>query len=179
MAVWKYEDLPHYVYDDYEKWEGKWEIIFGIPYSKMPSPDMLHQKITGQIIFQCATHLENCSDLEVILPIDFKISEDTVVQPDVSVLYSEKEDVAFVTRPPIIIFEILSDSSRKKDINLKYRIYEQARVNYYVIVDPVDKTSSVFQLDKGAYKLMLKTESGEFDFNIMPCPFKFDFGKIW
>ncbi len=35
-------DFPHFTYKDYEKWEGDWEFIRGIPYAmstKMAAPE--------------------------------------------------------------------------------------------------------------------------------------------
>jgi hypothetical protein len=30
--------LPHYTYEDYCKWEGRWELINGIPHTMSPAP---------------------------------------------------------------------------------------------------------------------------------------------
>ena len=45
MSAIKKEHLPHYTYDDYRKWEGDWEIIHGIPYSKALTHTIRHQTI--------------------------------------------------------------------------------------------------------------------------------------
>jgi hypothetical protein len=34
LRALKMEDLPHYTYDDYAQWEGRWEIISGVPYEQ-------------------------------------------------------------------------------------------------------------------------------------------------
>ena len=39
------QDLPDYSYSDYVKWEGRWELISGIPYAMSPSPIFFHQDI--------------------------------------------------------------------------------------------------------------------------------------
>jgi hypothetical protein len=31
-AALRTEDLPYYTYDDYVQWEGRWELIRGIPF---------------------------------------------------------------------------------------------------------------------------------------------------
>ncbi len=38
----KMEDLPHYTYDEYVQWEGRWELIRGIPVAMVPMPVMKH-----------------------------------------------------------------------------------------------------------------------------------------
>ncbi|WP_301924323.1 hypothetical protein [Ferruginibacter sp.] len=30
--------LPHYTYEDHCQWEGRWEIIEGIPFAMSPAP---------------------------------------------------------------------------------------------------------------------------------------------
>jgi hypothetical protein len=30
--------LPHYTYEDYCHWEGRWEVIDGISYAMIPAP---------------------------------------------------------------------------------------------------------------------------------------------
>lgn len=29
--------LPHYTYEDYKQWEGRWELIYGIPFAMAPA----------------------------------------------------------------------------------------------------------------------------------------------
>src|ERR1700724_3853005 len=84
--------LPHYTYDDYRLWEGRWEIIDGIPYAMSPAPSLRHQLVTGNIIGELRNALKSteCNEAcKVYNFIDLKISEDTVVQPDVSVVCGE------------------------------------------------------------------------------------------
>src|SRR5690606_8258397 len=42
-------DLPHYTFEDYERWEGRWELIYGIPYAMSPQPNLKHQRVSGNI----------------------------------------------------------------------------------------------------------------------------------
>lgn len=39
MIAEKY--LPRYTVEDYNRWEGDWELIEGIPYASAPSPSGL------------------------------------------------------------------------------------------------------------------------------------------
>ncbi len=36
---------PHYTYDDYCQWEGRWELIEGMPYAMSPLPVPDHQDV--------------------------------------------------------------------------------------------------------------------------------------
>jgi len=41
--------LPHYTYQDYIQWEGKWELIDGIPHSMSPALTPQHQLIANNL----------------------------------------------------------------------------------------------------------------------------------
>ncbi|MCP5053770.1 MAG: Uma2 family endonuclease, partial [bacterium] len=139
----KTEDLPHYTYDDYVQWEGKWEIIHGIPYAMTPSPRKKHQWINTEIIWQLRTQLNDCKECNVLMPVDWPITENTVVQPDILVVCGESMEGAKLENTPVVIFEILSPSTAKKDRGLKYELYQNAGVKYYCIVDPETLSTEV------------------------------------
>ncbi len=78
---------PRFTYADYLLWEGRWELIEGMPYAMNPAPSPNHQDINGNliVIFKAAL-LKGCGKYKVYLPIDWKISNDTVVQPDLLIV---------------------------------------------------------------------------------------------
>lgn len=41
--------LPHYTYEDYLQWEGKWEVIEGLPFAMSPAPLPSHQRIAANL----------------------------------------------------------------------------------------------------------------------------------
>ena len=53
---------------------------------------------------------------------------------------------------PDWIIEILSPHTRKKDLQLKYDVYEEAGVKEYWIVMPQEKLIEVFILENGKYR---------------------------
>lgn len=79
MGSLKLEDLPHYTYEDYEKWEDNWELIYGIPYSMSPAPIIKHQNISNKIAHQLYDLFKDCKECQVLLPVDWKIAKDTIV----------------------------------------------------------------------------------------------------
>ena len=76
--------LPHYTYDEYCKWEGRWELIEGIPYAMSPAPAPRHQWVSSNIKGELRTAIKNsgCKNCKVYDFIDIKVAEDTILQPD-------------------------------------------------------------------------------------------------
>lgn len=126
--------IPRYTYEDYLLWEGKWELINGIPYAMTPSPILNHQIVSSNIHEQSLQLLKKCELCNAILPVDWKIDELTVVQPDNMVVCGELSG-AYLTKAPTLIFGILSPATSFKDRNIKYELYQKQKVKYYVIVD--------------------------------------------
>jgi len=113
-ALRKEDYLPDYTYDDYKLWEGQWELINGIPYAMSPAPMIEHQKISGKIFSELQPSLNNCEYCTNILACDWKIDDQTVVQPDNLVICHELLNPAYIQKAPKLIFEILSESTKKE-----------------------------------------------------------------
>ena len=179
MGVLKEEDLPQYTYEDYKLWDGDWELIYGVPYAMAPAPMIKHQAISNKIAWQLQDILEECEACQALLPVDWKIDNHTIVEPDNLVICHEPQNEAYITKAPKIIFEILSKSTSHKDKNLKYSLYEKEGVAYYVIVDPTESIAKVYRLHEGRYIKVSDASDENIEFILDECSFIFDFGKIW
>jgi len=180
MGLVKKEYFPNYTYDDYIQWEGDWELIYGIPYAMAPAPIIKHQAISNKIAWQLQEILKECERCQALLPIDWKIDESTIVQPDNLVICHNPHSETYIRKAPKIIFEILSKSTATKDLNLKYDLYEQEGVNYYTIVDPSESIAKVYRLHNGRYIKMCDAYEDTVTFVLDECGrFDFDFSKIW
>jgi len=168
----------HYTVDDYNLWEGDWELIDGKPYAMAPSPMVTHQSVNGKLFRQLDEALEDCTDCEALFETDWQVSHDTVLRPDTVVICYEPDER--LTKKPEIIFEVISPSTALRDEKAKFEIYEQEGVHYYVLVYPETKTAKVYELREGRYikkgdfseeqTLFILTEE---------CEIAFDFCKIW
>ena len=170
--------LPHYTYDDYKQWEGRWELIYGVPYAMSPAPMIRHQQVSNKIAWQLQELLDDCEECMALLPVDWKISEDTIVQPDNLVYCGEFTNQAYITKAPRIIFEVLSPSTAIKDANLKFELYEREGVRYYVIVDPKDNVAHIYENVEGRFVKRADATKESFTFEF-ECPIEFDFSKVW
>jgi Uma2 family endonuclease len=113
--------------------------------------------------------------------VDWQITEDTIVQPDVLVVCGNVKRLKGkkLKIPPAIVFEILSPSTTRKDRIIKYRLYQEAGVKYYCIVDPETRSAEVYELQDAAYKKKDNFKDGKIHFDVDPCGIDFDFSEIF
>jgi Uma2 family endonuclease len=169
--------LPYYTVEERDNWKGDWELIEGIPYA-LASPSIIHQEVVGDIIFQLKNQMINCRDeCKVIPDIDYYISQDTVVRPDVVVVCQKLKDK--LTVAPDIIFEVVSSSSVKMDERIKYELYQREKVTYYILVYPQDlKKVRVYKLEGDVYKKDFEGFEGTYKIDLQKCKIDLDIGKI-
>ena len=175
------ELLERHTYEDYKKWEGRWELIDGIAYAMSPAPYLKHQRVVLAVAKELDEHLE-CEECEVyIAPVDWVIDEKTVVQPDVLVTCEEvDEEAKFLQEPPKIVVEVLSLATALKDLTTKFSLYEKAGVRYYVVINPNSEELEIFALQDGKFKMLKKLQSkGEFTFSWDNCSVTIDFAKVF
>ncbi len=167
----------HYTVKDYEQWEGDWELIDGSPYAMAPSPMVTHQSVNGKIFIELDRSLDNCPNCQALFETDWEVNSDTVVRPDMLVICYEPDEK--LTKKPELIFEIASPSTVKRDEVLKYELYRQEGVKYYVLVYPEKNMAKVYELKEGRYIKVGDYSDESFLFNIDTCSIDFDFSKIW
>ena len=173
--------LPYYTYKDYCVWEGRWELIEGIPYAMSPAPSLRHQWLVVNIVseLRAAIKKSKCKHCKVYDFIDVKIEEDIILQPDCSIICKPTK-VHFLDFPPALVVEILSDSTALKDRITKYGIYEKFGVSYYVIVDPEKETVEIFYLKDSKYQSQDFSTETPFTFNLSDgCDIEVVFKSIW
>jgi Uma2 family endonuclease len=141
---------PRFTYDDYLSWEGRWELIEGMPYAMSPAPAPNHQEINANLLVLFKFALKE--DCKAYIPIDWKINELTVVQPDLLIVCREIKK-KFLDFTPSLVIEILSPATAYKDRHEKFELYQQEKVPYYIIVDPQFKKTAVYEWKEGKYEL--------------------------
>lgn len=171
------EWLPQYTYKDYEKWEGDWELIRGFPYAMSPAPQRRHQYVGGQFVTLANNALtkqkKDCA-CEVLYESDWIINDHTVVRPDVMIICNTPPS-DFVRTPPILILEIFSQSTRLKDRNLKFKLYEENGVRHYLMADPERNSMELFVLKNNRFEETVGTT-----FQLTEnCVIEVDLKNIW
>jgi hypothetical protein len=173
-ALEKYDQA--YTISDWEKWNDPWELIHGFPYAMSPAPTYRHQDLNTRILIELSKELGTCKKCRAIMPIDWVIDDETVVEPDILILCKPVEGNR-LTFPPSAIFEILSPSTKRKDKGVKFGLYQEQKVPYYILVDPDDNTFVAWSLDSsGLYQPM--ESAGNLEFTVSDCKISIDLAAI-
>lgn len=107
----------------------QYELIDGILIVS-PAPVPKHQR-AAKVVFRLLD--STCpADLEVFFaPLDFRPDKKTSVQPDVLVVRRDAVGELNIVVAPLLVVEVLSPSTRRKDIVLKHSVYAEAGVESY------------------------------------------------
>lgn len=151
-----------YSYADYLTWrfEQTVELIKGKIWKMSPAPRTNHQRISWNLSIQIGKFLQKNNCEAFAAPFDVRLYDRkksakadkeifTVVQPDLCIICDkEKIDEKGCNGAPELIVEILSKGNSKKEMRIKYDLYQEAGVEEYWIVSPVHLTVHLFVLDK-------------------------------
>ena len=118
----------------------------------MSSPLGHHQIIAGQIHADLLAYISRKGGpcIPFIAPVDVQLDCDdkTIVQPDVMILCDRsKYTPQRIVGAPDFVVEVLSKSTKKKDMYIKMNKYKFAGVREYWLVDPDRKTIVVYDFE--------------------------------
>ena len=149
-------------YEDYAKTpdDERWELLRGELFM-VPSPNLDHQRIAGNLYFHLRIFLTDKSLGEVfIAPFDVVISNINVLQPDVMFVPFEQSAIltkANIQGSPALVIEVASPSTGYRDRGVKRDIYAEHGVGEYWLVDPEARSINVLTLHGDEYR-----ESGSY-----------------
>ena len=162
--VYKLSDLDlnkSYTYADYLMWKfnERVELIKGKIFTMSPAPNTNHLQISRSLnrILDHFFHNNKCqlfyAPFDVVLS---KTKDDkkikTVIQPDLGVICDlSKLDETKCNGAPDLVIEILSPGNSKKEMKIKYELYEENGVKEYWVIDPEHESVSVFILNKSKF----------------------------
>lgn len=171
--------IPHYTLEDWQHWDGVWELIDGHPIAMSPAPIPLHQRVAAEIRWEIMTALKqaNCRRCRAYDPIDYIISNDTILVPDIVVVCGDIQK-KYLDFPPVLVVEILSPSTALRDRNTKFQLYESQGIKHYLIVDADRKTIEVYTFENGVFQLRAKSDSYSFELEL-DCVITPDFSSVF
>ena len=144
------EALP----ETFEKRQGDYtvvELIDGVIYD-MASPTAIHQILSTELCNIIRSYISQQKGRCIVMaaPMDVQLDCDdkTMVQPDVMVVCDrDKITRKCIYGAPDLAVEVLSDSTKKKDMYVKLGKYMEAGVREYWLVDPKGKKVIVYDFE--------------------------------
>ena len=135
----------------------RFEILDGM-LIKEPSPNYIHQRVSRRLQRILEDYFWRVDPEGEIFnaPLDVTLLEFNVVQPDLFYISGE-QNILKDTRidgPPALVVEVLSPSTSRKDRLQKMRVYQEAQVQHYWLIDPQEKTLECFAWRDGVYALV-------------------------
>ena len=151
----EYDRQGEYTLEDYYSLpeEQRVELINGVFYD-MGAPTSPHQIIGGEIHAQLLSFRNTRKGpcLPMMSPVDVQLDRDnrTMVQPDV-IIVCDRSKITYkgIFGAPDFIVEVLSPSTRKKDMTLKMSKYIDAGVREYWLIDPRTRQVVVHDFEHG------------------------------
>lgn len=148
-----------------EKSDARYELIDGEVYL-LASPSFTHQRILGDLYLPFRSYFKNHRGCDAFMaPFDVElmrkriklfreVTEDdiSIVQPDLIVICDYMKDINEKDRykgTPALAIEILSPSTRSKDLLKKLDLYMESGIDECWVVDPENQTIWVYAFNEG------------------------------
>lgn len=136
--------------------DKRFELIDGVIYD-MTAPSSMHQLIAGffynQFFNHITAHKGGC--LPMISPLDVQLDcdEKTMVQPDVIIVCDRSKIInRCVYGAPDFALEVLSKSTRRKDMIIKLSKYMNAGVLEYWMIDPEKQSIMIYDFTSDNFR---------------------------
>jgi prevent-host-death family protein len=134
--------------------EERYEYIDGEIYL-LASPKTTHQIVLTElfVIFYNYFQEKKCTPMLAPYDIELKRSQESIniVQPDIMIICDLEEKLNendYYTGVPSLVVEILSESTRRKDMIKKLDLYMSCGVEEYWIVNPFNKEVTVYLFEE-------------------------------
>ncbi len=136
-----------------------------------PAPIAAHQRVSGNLFFALRT--ARPAGVEVFTaPFEWRPDAQTSLQPDLLVFRQEDVGLRNITVPFLLAVEILSPSTRRKDLLLKRSKYEDEGIAAYWVVDPDQPSLTAYDLVDGQFHQVAKAHGDEVADLVLPFPIR-------
>ncbi len=147
-------------------WDRQAELLDGEVHV-VPAPSHVHQVIAVRLVTALevwATGRPGIRPSVLVAPVDVRLDRHTVVQPDVAVWTGPFDLDVRPAPPPQLAVEVLSPTSRRRDVGAKRAACARAAVPELWLVDPEDASVTLLREprpDEGTYALVERTSGDE------------------
>ena len=143
-----------YTIEDYYNWpeDERIELIDGVIYN-VSMPSIKHQRIVGEIDFTLKSFVRKkkgkCEIFGAGIDVRLDCDNKTMVVPDITVVCEkDKFTQQYLDGAPDLVVEVLSPSTRKKDMTIKLDKYANAGVREYWVIDSKKETVVVYEFNE-------------------------------
>jgi Uma2 family endonuclease len=151
-------DLGPYRRKDYEALpdEPRCELIYGRFYVS-PSPLVLHQLVVMLAFERLRPIAETVGAWVFFAPLDVYFFDHSVAQPDVMYISAARRGIIEkrIEGAPDLVVEVLSPGTARRDRGEKLRLYAEAGVREYWILDPPERQIEFLRNDGGQFMVAL------------------------
>ncbi|MDP9365242.1 MAG: Uma2 family endonuclease [Chloroflexota bacterium] len=164
--TWTYADLA-----DWPESVGEFVEIIDGELIVTPAPIPPHELLTMELVFAFGAVVRpNRLGRLFTAPVDVLLPDGGVLQPDLVFVRTDRLGIVGRTAiegPPDIVVEILSPSTRARDLGRKKELYAALGVPEYWLVDPDLRAVDLFALRGGAFD-PLPQEDGTVRSRVLP-----------
>ena len=138
-----------------------------------PAPGIYHQIIVKNLMYAFEAFLRsNPSGMVLSAPVDVRLSEENVFQPDLVYIKRDRLSIVehhLVRGAPDLVIEVLSPATASYDVNQKKQVYAAHGVDEYWIIDPNDRSVTVHRrLDDAYREVVVQTGEGTIRSEVVP-----------
>jgi Uma2 family endonuclease len=143
---------------------GRTEIVDG-ELVMSPTAGSRHQRICSALGAALFSHVRT-ERLGVLFssPMHVILATHTHYEPDLCFVARERRPIiqeSFISGPPDLVIEVISESNRTHDTVVKFRDYARFGVAEYWLVDPRENLISTWRLDGDLYELLGRAGSSD------------------
>lgn len=149
--------------------EPRCELLYG-RLVVAPAPTFRHQEIIAALLRRLAAATEGRGCRVVTSPVDIVLADHSVVQPDLVLVSPERAGIIGdrVHGAPDLLVEVLSPSTARRDLGAKMRLYAEAGVAEYWLVDGSARTFEFLVNREGSWLLRLPHDDGVYRSDAVP-----------
>ena len=166
-------NLLKYTYEHYALFpsDGKRHEIVDGEHFVNPAPSTKHQYAVQQLFRQLDAQIRATNrGIVFFSPIDVRVSQYTVVQPDLVVVLDDRKKIVTESKidgAPNMLVEVVSPGTSSYDRTTKKLAYQRAGTPEYWIVDPIERSIEQLTLQEGHYQVQ-QHDGKEIALTILP-----------
>jgi Uma2 family endonuclease len=146
-------EIDKLTYEDYALIpdDGRRHEILDGDHVMSPAPRTKHQRVVGALYADLYRHVRDHGLGEVfVAPFDVLLTEHDIVQPDLCFVPVDRRMIVNEMNcegVPTLMVEVISPSTRRRDLVDKRKLYERRGVAEYWVADPAVDSVQVFRPD--------------------------------